>query len=478
MLENFSFPNRGVAEALATAQILLYKVSPDFQNYFYSIQKNVGFTPKSETPVKKTVLSSLARSVRTLSAAIPKQRIKVDVVVCGTWLWERRQENELLINLLKGLLKQDISVLCLLHKGSSVRQMRSLADGKLTFLDPAGVLGRLDARFGLGIARHKAMQDFEQARQILKPHGIYLYESALPEFEWAAARLLEWATWSPYIEFETAIVRCHWLPLCSAIAHSGWQRHKKVVTLQQGVVGHTLDIPILAHQYLCFGESSENLLRKMEARFFQATEQKNICQDYVRVGAIFDPILELNNFREKTVLILDQTTRWANHLYGLEEQEAALTRLVAQLGEGERGISKVIIRPHPASTDLQKWQQLASSLDKCELSERKFSLSDDLNRSSVTISIFSGGSVAAAAGGLPSFFIRTPNGYYTPDLACFEEQCLSSDRLLSTIERLCTDEQYYRQVQQQCSQAAQIYYENNRACEFNDKLIDKILNPV
>lgn len=472
MLENFRFPNQGVAEAFAAAQILLYKVSPTFQNYFYSIQKNVGFTPQPETPSKKTILpASLARGVQILAAAIPKQRIEVDVVVCGTWLWERRQENELLINLLKGLLKRDVSILCLLHKGSSVRQQIKAANGKVKFLDPAGVLGRLDARFGLGIARTKARQDFERARYILKQHGIYLYESALPEFEWAAARLLEWETWSARIEFKTAIVRCHWLPLCSAVAHTGWQRNRKVVTLQQGVVGHTLDIPILAHQYFCFGKSSEALLKHMEAAFFQATEQKALCQDYVRVGAIFDPILTLANFRRKTVLILDQTTRWANYLYGLEEQGAALTQLVTQLCQ--RGVS-VIVRPHPASNDIQKWQQLTSKLERCQLSSH-LSLSDDFTRSSVTVSIFSGGSIAAAASGLPSFFISTPNGYYTPDLACFEQQFLSVACLLSTIEKLCADEQYYLSVQQQCRQAAKAYYEG--ACTF-DRLIDQILNPI
>lgn len=485
VLENFNFPHRGVSEAFAAAQIILYKASPEWQNYFYSIQKHVEFKPDPAKIVPKkplmppAIAASVRKSVRKLAASLPKQRINVDVLVCGVWLWERRQENELLINLLEALLKQQLKVLCLIHKGASVRKQLKLTPDvarRLIFLDPAGVLGRLDARYQLGIARAKARRDFEAARNLLKPHDIYLYESALPEFEWTAARLLEWQAWSPYIEFQTAIVRCHWLPLCSAVAHTAVQRQKKAVTLQQGVVGHSLDIPIVANQLLCFGKSSEKVITDMEEKFFAETGQKRICQDYLRVGSIFDPILELDNFSKRTVLILDQSTRWANHLYSLTEQDAALTQLVTRLSKEGRGINKIIVRPHPANQGTQKWQQISAKFPKiCEIYPYSSSFLDDLTRSSITVSIFSGGSVAAAASGLPSFFLATSNGYYTPDLACFESQFMSVESLLDTIELLCTDEQYYAKIQQQCRHAAEAYYENNQFCEFNEPLIDQIV---
>ncbi|NEQ33440.1 MAG: hypothetical protein F6K04_20995 [Leptolyngbya sp. SIO4C5] len=467
----------------------MYKASPSLQHYFYSLQKHVGFSPDSfpqtvyTPPLRR--LSALARTAQSLTTAVPKRRYRADVVVCGIWLWARQQEDELIIRLLQSLLQQDIQILCLLHKGISVGIARKLQQattgqslpGRLDFLDPAGRLGRLDARFHLGMARQRSRKDFERVRQILAPHGIYVYDSALPEFEWAAARLMEWEAWAPQIEFETAIVRCHWLPLCSAVAQTGLQRHKKVVTLQQGVVGHSLDIPILAHQYLCFGDSSAQLLSQMESTFADATQRETVCQEYVPVGSLFDPVVDLShNFSRKTVLILDQSTRWATHLYGLAEQEAALRHLVMMLCQQATDLKQVIVRPHPAAADRQQWPQIAAQFpDRCEISAAAYSLTDDLRRASVTVSLFSGASVIAAASGLPSFFVSTPNGYYTQDLACCASQFLPPEKLSSILAQLCTSETFYADWQAQCRQQAAAYYAQNQTCRFDPALIKKIL---
>lgn len=496
MLANFNFPSRGVAEAFAQAQIVLYRASPHFQNYFYSLQKHVSFESEAqverslERPLEHPVspwLSStatLARSAQSLARRVPKRRYQVDVLVCGIWLWARRQEDELMARLLQNLLAQGASVLCLLHEETGDRikqQLRSAVDpaslNRLHFLDPAGRVGRLDARFGLGVARHRAHADFDQAQRLLARSGIHIQASALPEFEWAAARLTEWEAWAPSIEFETALVRCHWLPLCSAVAHTALARHKKAVTLQQGVIGHSLDVPLLAHQYLCFGSSSRQVSREMESAFAKATGWSPVCEDYVPAGSLFDPILDLpDNFDQRTVLVLGQSTRWANHLYGLEEQTAALIQLVTRLCEATEGVKKVVIRPHPASIDSQQWQRIAARFpERCGISPKTQSLADDLGRAAIAVSIFSGASVTAAASGLPSFFIKTANGYYTRDLACCDDQFLDVESLRHTIEQLCTDEVAYRAWQQRCRQNASAYYANNQVCRFGPELMQKIL---
>ena len=487
MLANFNFPNRGVAEAFAKAQVVLYRASPHFQHYFYSLQKHVSFdaNPPTEIPATPwTPTATLARTAQSLTQRVPKRHYQVDVLVCGIWLWARRQEDELTVRLLQNLLEQGVSVLCLLHEGTSDRIQQQLQSAvepaaldRLHFLDPAGRIGRLDARFGLGTARHRAHADFDQAQQLLAPYGIQIQVSALPEFEWAAARLTEWESWAPYIAFETALVRCHWLPLCSAVAHTALARQKKVVTLQQGVVGHSLDVPILAHQYLCFGISSKRVFSEMESAFATETGRGPVCEDYVPVGSLFDPILDLSdNFRQRTVLVLDQSTRWANHLYGLEEQTTALIRLVTLLCEATEGLHQVVIRPHPASTDSQQWQRLAAQFpQRCVISPPTQSLADDLGRAAIAISLFSGASVIAAASGLPSFFLKTADGYYTQDLACCDDQFLDVESLRHTIERLCTDEETYRIWQHRCRQNASAYYAKNQVCQFGPELMQKIL---
>ncbi len=492
MLANFNFPNRGVAEAFALAQTVLYQASPRFQHYFYSLQKHVSFDAGAlDTSIKDKALGSpwmpiatLARTAQSLTKRVPRRHYQVDVLVCGIWLWARRQEDKLMVRLLQNLLEQGVSVLCLLHEGTSdgIRQQLRSAVGpealeRLHFLDPAGRIGRLDARFQLGTARQKAYEDFDLAQQLLAPHGIRIDASALPEFEWAAARLLEWKAWASFVEFETALVRCHWLPLCSAIAHTALERQKKVVTLQQGVVGHSLDVPILAHQYLCFGSSSEQVFREMESTFADATGRGSVCTDYVPVGSLFDPILDLSdNFSQRTVLVLDQSTRWANHLYGLEEQTTALIRLVTLLCESTEGVRQVVIRPHPASTDSQQWQRLADQFPaRCKISPTTQSLADDLGRASATVSLFSGASVTAAASGLPSFFLKTANGYYTQDLACCDRQFLDVESLRHTLAQLCIDAETYRTWQHRCRQNASAYYAKNQVCQFDPELMQKIL---
>ena len=105
----------------------------------------------------------------------------------------------------------------------------------------------------------------------------------------------------------------------------------------------------------------------MELAFAEATGRNAVCEDYVLVGSLFDPVLDLSdNFSQRTVLVLDQSTRWANHLYGLQEQTAALLRLVTLLCEATEGLRQVVLRPHPASTDSQQWQRLADQFpERC-----------------------------------------------------------------------------------------------------------------
>ena len=93
----------------------------------------------------------------------------------------------------------------------------------------------------------------------------------------------------------------------------------------------------------------------------------------------------------------------------------------------------------------------------------------------MTVSLFSGASITAAASGLPSFFLKTPNGYYTQDLACCDEQFLDVESLRHTLEQLCTNAKTYRTWQHRCRQSASDYYADNQVCQFEPELMQKIL---
>lgn len=491
LLESFAFPPRGAAEAFAAAQPLLYRHDPALHRYFYAIQKHVRFEENEDPPAWKQpapLHRALARACHRAARHAPRRRLAADVLLCGTWLWERPQENDLWARLLEGLLRRGASVLCLIHTGTGLfqrlKRLRAAhrGPGRVTFLDPRGLIGRLDERLGLDLACAKAWRDAQRLRAVLRAGGCSLSARAWPAILWTAAQELAWARWAPHLTFETAVVRCHWLPLCSAVARTGLRCGRKVATLQQGVVSHSLDAPVTAHQMLCFGDASARTLGAMDAAFAQETGRAVTCTDYAPVGSLIDPVLPLeNNFERRTVLVVDQSTGWADAFYDLAAQNAALQQLVARLCAAEGGPAcRVVIRPHPLGRTLAFWKELAARHPaRCVISQPKErSFADDLRRSSVAVGLFSGALTTAAASGLPAYFLDVPGGYRTPDLACFEAtQFLSPDALFSEISRLCRDEAFYCGAQTRSRAAAAAYHEG-LAQPSGPELADAVLRPL
>lgn len=478
MLERFHLPSER-PHLFAEAQRLLYSVSPELQSHFLAVQNHLRRAPAGAGRMPPGRGRWAGAAARGLSRARPRRRHAVDVLLCGTWRWERPQENEMLARLLRSLLQRELTVLCLVHKRSSLyRRLARMVEqerlpGRVTFLDPVGVTGRLDARYGMGMARNQALRDIARVGEVLDAAGLSVDPQALPGFEWDAGLRLAWKAWEPYIDFSFALVRCHWLPLCSAVARTAIARGRRVVAFQQGVVSHSIDAPVMAHEYVCFGSPSADVLSAMDRGLAAATGRAVVCRRYHAVGSLFDPIVEAGGFDRRTLLFFDQATDWALDYYGLEAQHEASRRLLLRLLEECPELHRLVVRPHPANPS-HRWGELAALFpERVVISTAP--LAEDLRRSSVALSLFSGGTITAAASGLPAYFLTAPGGFRTPDLDSFTERHVVDEaEAFGTIGALLRDEGTYREVRRSSLQAAREYYAGGRACDFT-ALVDRIL---
>ena len=294
--------------------------------------------------------------------------------------------------------------------------------GQVEFVDPASPLNAMDERLHSMVARIRGHADFEETVRVLEPHGLNPGQEVRAGFERIAFYVEAWERLAPWVEFDAVVARCHWLPLCSPVCRTARQRGKRVITFQQGVIGHTLDVPVTASKYVAFGQPSASFLARMNSRFFQAAEMPQPPVEYVKGGCLVDKVIALpDQFAHQTVLLVDVPPA-PGDFYGIESQGQALMQLAEKLLTAELPLRRVVIRPHPywSNLDLESCKRLVRTHpDRCELSHPSWSLEDDLRRSSVVVGILSGVLTVASACGLPAIFLETEHGYTTGDLACF-----------------------------------------------------------
>lgn len=497
LLRGFHFPPEARAPAFARAQVLLARNAPELLYQAMGIQKTLRRDTEREAgaPAASAAPDApprrfLGRALRHLDAAAPAwRRYDVDVLLCGTWAWNRQQEHRMWERLLRTLLRRGTSVLCLTPRAGKLHErLRSLQEEharRVAFLDPRIGRGRLRDRPSHLRAREAARHELQEAQRVLSAQDVYLAEGAHASFLWNAARRLDWQRWAPRIAFEVALVRCPWLPLCNAVTRTARRRGRRLVTFQQGVVSHSIDVPTRADTYVCFGRSSQRVLERMDRAFAEAagddaTERAEGGTQYVRAGSFFDPVVRVDGgFAQHTVLVFDQTVGWAMRYYGLQAQQDALQRLVRRLLAESDALDRLVVRLHPArpQSSAGAWQNLAEAFpERLVLSGRERPIVDDLRRASVALGLFSGALATAAACGLPTCFLTTPGGFYTPDLDCFAERFGEENELFETIQALLRDREAYRRAQEACLERARDYYESGTACSFDEALVERILS--
>jgi hypothetical protein len=376
-------------------------------------------------------------------------------------------------------------VLCLLPADASGREEADAQlaaagrSGQVEFVDPASHLNAMDERLHSMVARIRGQAAFEETVRVLEPHGLNPGQEVRAGFERIAFYVEAWERLEPWVEFDAVVARCHWLPLCSPVCRTARQRGKPVITFQQGVIGHTLDVPVTASKYVAFGQPSASFLARMNSRFFQAAELRQPPVEYVEGGCLVDKVIPLpDQFAHQTLLLVDVPPA-PGDFYGIESQGQALMELAERLLTAELPLRRVVIRPHPfwSNLDLESCKRLVRQHpDRCELSHPSWSLEDDLRRSSIVAGILSGVLTVAAACGLPAIFLETEHGYTTGDLACFSpRQTLLPDAAFCEIRKILTDRQAYAEAQTEALKNAREYYADSTDVKLDGTFFERLL---
>ncbi len=483
----FHSPSGRVA-SFAEMQVRLYCHDVALQDYFMALQMDTLSTDRADSRRQRApskLLTGAVRGVDKIGRLYPRRKIKVDVLFCPAPYFSRKTETRFFLRVLLALAQTDAKILCLLPTGAPCRgeadaQLASLGRaGQVIFIDPDTPLNHLEGYTRPKVARMRARSAFRQTVQILEPLGLAPGLQVEAGYEHLAYFIEGWERLAPSVEFDAVVARCHWHALCSPVCRTAIERGKPVITFQQGVIGHTLDVPVTASKYVAFGRPSASFLARLNSAFFRAADKSERPVDYIHGGSFVDDVTVLpDQFAQQTVLMVDVPNA-PGDFYGLENQTQALFDLAARLLAGDVPLRRLLIRPHPfwSSLDLGPCQRLAREYPtRCELSHPAWSLEDDLRRSSVVVGILSGALTAASACGLPAIFMQTEQGYSTGDLACFSPgQTLLPDAAFCEIRRLLTDRHTYAEARAGALRNAREYYANGTNLDLDSTFFERLL---
>jgi hypothetical protein len=477
----------GIA-AFAEAQILLYRHDASLQDYFLPLQHCFRGNSSTKAPplsiTHRIADFSFKAGYKIARPAFARRKFKVDVLFCPMPYFQRAAENRLLIQMIMGLTKTGASILCLLPDDAPCRgeiefwlENEGHSD-QVTLMDPTAILNPLASHFLPRVARCRGRAVFDEIVQVLQPHDLAPSLNSRSAFDHAAYFVEAWRNLEPWIEFDAVVTRCHWQMLCSSVCRTASQRKKPAITFQQGVIGHTLDVPVPSSKYVAFGDSSARLLARMNRSFFEAVGNTEPEVEFVPGGCLFDTILSLpNQFSKYTLLIIDENVSM-DDFYGIGTQREAIIRLAEKLLASSVP-PKLIIRPHPHwdSLGLEAWKDIIREYpNNCELSHAAWTLEDDLKRSSVVIGVFSGALTLASASGLPTFFVVTASGYATEDLACFRSgQTYPPDEAFHEISRVLTEPQVFAEARAVSLRNARDYYKNGANLDLGAPFFERML---
>jgi hypothetical protein len=481
----------GRVRAFAQMQLHLYRQDVRLQDYFLALQRDPLSNARADSRRPHTpgpLLTGALRGVDQVSRFCRRRKIKVDVLFCPAPYFSRETESRFFVRTLLALAETDAKILCLLPACAPCRaeadaQLASLGrTGQVTFIDPEIPLNQMEGCTRPKIARMRARSAFRQTIQILEPLGLVPGVEVEAGYEHLAYYIEAWERLAPSVEFEAVVARCHWHALCSPVCRTAIQRGKPVITFQQGVISHSLDVPVTATEFVAFGPSSASFLPRVNRAFFRAAKIPESPVSYLNGGCLYDTIIALpDQFDRQTLLMVDVPTDGSqSKFYGLEGQCQALLDLAERLLTADLALRRLIIRPHPYWSDLdfQACQRIVRGhSSRCELSHPAWSLEDDLRRSSAVVGIFSGVLTVASACGLPTVFLQTERGFATGDLACFSpRQTLLPEAAFKEIGELLTDRKAYAEARTEALRNGREYYANGANLDLNAKFFERLLS--
>jgi hypothetical protein len=483
----FHSPLRRIDE-FGQAQVYLYRHDVTLQDYFMALQMDNPLAPRAslaDLHSDNSLRSWAIHKAGKVSRLRNQRTFKADVLLCWDPYFSRRTEIQFFLSTLLGIAETGATIICLLPVAAACRKEAADAlaavgrSAQVIFLDPAMALDSLDARFRPSHARARGQAALEKTIQILQPHGLTPSREMEGRFEHLAYFVESWERLAPSIEFDAVVTRCHWHALCSPVCRTALQRGKQVITFEQGVIGHSLDVPVTVTKYIAFGQPSATFLSRLNQKFFAAVNKPAFPVEYVLGGCLFDKITDMRSqFDRATVLMVDIPVL-SDDFYGMEGQGQAMLELAERLLSEEPALRRLVIRPHPywSNLDLEGCKRLVrQNPTRCELSHPAWTLEDDLRRSSVVVGLTSGVLTVAAASGLPVVFLDTPNAYKTGDQACFSPETLMPDAAFREIGKMLREERAYAQAQSQAMRDGAEYYAGGKNFDFSGAFFEKLLH--
>jgi hypothetical protein len=480
----FHSPSDCIAR-FAEIQVHLYRHDVTLQDYFLALDNEMfGGPRKAARSLSQSRLAWPRKIVDRAAQLRGKRKFKADILFCPTPYFGRETELRLLSRTLLGLAETGAEILCLLsppNRKELDAELEAAGYSKqVTFLDITIPFNRLEDRLRVAAAMARGHAAFRTTVDILAPYGLSPTTTALPDFERAARFTEAWERVAPLIEFDAVVARCHWFDLCSPVCRTGLQRGKPVITFQQGVVDHTLDVPITASKFVTFGESSASVLAEANRRFFAAVEMPEPPVEFCSAGSLFDVVVRHpNQFALQSVLFIDFHSSPGDP-WGTAQEVQGLSELAEKLLTARLPLRRLLIRPHPHWSNLDLGSCLKvirARPEVCELSHPVLSLEHDMSRCSIVVGIGSGVLTVASAAGLPTIFLRTERGFKDRDLECFSPaQTLLPDAAFREVSRLLTDSESYAEARQVAMRNASHYYANGANAALDGAFFTRLLD--
>lgn len=480
---DFYFPPGATAVATIAAQKALYS-SPYYRElvpYFAGLETRFIWSDQNNDGnlISPEYLDILPKFLKLKKLELNKE-IRGEILVIGEC--SQPTDIDMMKCLINGLSKQKKSIIYVVSPHTAeYREIQTFAKergiSEIEFLNfySRSIIQRMILRV---MARKRAIRNWQIIHDLL-PKGISIHGNPLDVMIGVAAAQIIWEHFCQNIQFDAVFVRNHWNPLSATIAIDVLEKGKTVVTTQHGVISTpTVFAPILATQKLCFGSASANTMIKQDQEIASQAKKTPYCQECIPVGSLFDEISVIaSNFAKKTILVIDQHLSWTEQFYGIKEEFQTLQNVIADISNNNTGLEKLIVRLHPRNEGSRYWLELAHQHPEfIEISDPVHnSLSDDLERSSLTLGLFSGALVTSAARGIPPTFLWQPGWYYTPDLSCFTgDFFIEPNNVISHIKHLVNNLKEYESLREKAILSSLEYYQEHKVCDFNSELIARI----
>jgi len=249
------------------------------------------------------------------------------------------------------------------------------------------------------------------------------------------AKLITFSNWRP----------AHILPMISNFKLEG-----RSASFQTSVVTSiSTFFPIFSDHYYCFGNISKNR-HKIE---YQDNEiLKNLISNIEipnpsfgvhSLGTINPDNIRINNFDSKTILLLDQSSYWADGHYGLGYKIHRLKGILTDLGDSLQKIgANLIIRPHPIGKN--SWAEFKIEGVPIMISNSDIDISQSIRMASFTIGFFSKSLIESASFGIPPIFFNQDGGFTPGEFHDFNDLICNENELRIRIIQYLTDVDKYQ----------------------------------